>query len=114
PLTGISTRASAALRWLGAETPDLAKARAALEQIVDATHCTSAVVSSVRAMFKKDTSQRLPGDINDLIRTVLAIVQVDLQKNGVGLQTQLYERELVVEGDKVQLQQVVLNLIMNA
>jgi C4-dicarboxylate-specific signal transduction histidine kinase len=65
-------------------------------------------------MFRKDTSARLPVDINGLIVTVLAIVRIDLQKNGVELQTQLGERALVVEGDKVQLQQVVLNLVMNA
>jgi hypothetical protein len=65
-------------------------------------------------MFRKDTSERLPVDINGIILTVLAIVRIDLQKNDVELQTQLDERVSVVEGDKVQLQQVVLNLVMNA
>jgi signal transduction histidine kinase len=114
PLSGITTRASAALRWLRAETPNLDKAEAALEQIVAACHRASDIVTSVRAMFKKDTSERSPIDINDLILTVLAIVRVDLQKNDVELQTQLDEQVAVVEGDKVQLQQVVLNLVMNA
>jgi signal transduction histidine kinase len=65
-------------------------------------------------MFRKDTSERLPVDINEVIRAVLAIVPIDLQKNDVALQTQLDERISVVEGNKVQLQQVVLNLVMNA
>jgi signal transduction histidine kinase len=115
PLTGITTRASAALRWLRAETPNLEKAGAALEQIVSAGHRASDIITSVRAMFRKDTSERrLPVDINGIIRTVLAIVRIDLQKNDVELQTQLDERVPVVEGDNVQLQQVVLNLVMNA
>jgi signal transduction histidine kinase len=114
PLTGIVTRASAALRWLRADKPNLERAEAALEQILASSHRASDIVTSVRSMFRKDTSARLPVDINGLIVTVLAIVRIDLQKNGVELQTQLGERALVVEGDKVQLQQVVLNLVMNA
>jgi C4-dicarboxylate-specific signal transduction histidine kinase len=114
PLTGIAARASAALRWLSAETPNLEKVKAALEHIVTASHRAADIVTSVRAMFRKDTSERLPVDINGIILTVLAIVRIDLQKNDVELQTQLDERVSVVEGDKVQLQQVVLNLVMNA
>ncbi len=114
PLTGIATRASAGLRWLRAETPNLEKAGTALEQIVIASHSASDIITSVRAMFRKDTSERLPVDINGIILAVLAIVRIDLQKNDVELQTQLDERVSVVEGDKIQLQQVVLNLAMNA
>jgi C4-dicarboxylate-specific signal transduction histidine kinase len=114
PLTGIATRASAGLRWLRAETPNLEKAGAAFEQIVIASHRAGDIIASVRAMFRKDTSERLPVDINGIIRTVLGIVRIELQKNDVELQTQLVERVPVVEGDNVQLQQVVLNLVMNA
>jgi len=114
PLTGIATRASAALRWLGMETPNLEKARAALEQIVAASHRAADIVTSVRAMFKKDTSERLPVDVNRIISAVLAIVRIDLQKNGVELRTQLDESLFLIDGDEVQLQQVVLNLVMNA
>jgi C4-dicarboxylate-specific signal transduction histidine kinase len=114
PLTGIVTRASAALRWLRADKPNLERAEAALEQILASSHRASDIVTSVRSMFRNDTNARLPVDINGLIVTVLAIVRIDLQKNGVELQTELGERVLVLEGDKVQLQQVVLNLVMNA
>ena len=114
PLTGISTRASAALRWLRRETPNLEKAGAALEQIVAASHRAADIVTSVRAMFKKDTSERLPVDVNRLILAVLAIARIDLQKNGVELWTQLDDGISLIEGDAVQLQQVVLNLVMNA
>ena len=114
PLSGITTRAGAALRWLRAQPPNLENAGAALEQIIAAGHRASDIVTSVRSMFRKDTSERHPVDINRLILTVLAIVRIDLQKNGVELQTQLAEKIFVVEGDRVQLQQVVLNLVMNA
>ena len=114
PLAGITTRASAAIRWLAAETPDIDRVRAALTQIRDAGHRAADIITGVRAMFKKDASERLPIDINKVIQTVLAIVRIDLQRNGVELQTQIDEKALVVNGDKVQLQQVILNLAMNA
>jgi C4-dicarboxylate-specific signal transduction histidine kinase len=114
PLTGISTRASAALRWLRRETPDLDKVGAALEQIVAATHRATDVVTSVRAMFKKDASEKLPVDVNRVISGVLEIARIDLQRNGVEVRLQLDERISLIQGDKIQLQQVVLNLVMNA
>ena len=65
-------------------------------------------------MFKKGPSERVPTDINQIILTVLSIVRVELQQHSVDLQTQLNEHLPNVLGDKVQLQQVVLNLVMNA
>jgi signal transduction histidine kinase len=114
PLAGIVTRASAALRWLRAEKPNLEKAVAALESIVAAGLRAADIVASVRAMFKKDAPQKVSTDINQIVRTVLSIVRVELQKHGVELQTQLNEHLPTVQGDKVQLQQVILNLVMNA
>jgi C4-dicarboxylate-specific signal transduction histidine kinase len=114
PLAGINLQASAALRFLRRETPDLEEVGAALKSIVADGLRAGEIISSVRAMFRKDTGVRLPVDINGLIVTVLAIVRIELQKNSVELQAQFGEGDLVVEGDKVQLQQVVLNLVMNA
>jgi C4-dicarboxylate-specific signal transduction histidine kinase len=114
PLAGIATRASAALRWLRMEKPDIEKAQTALESIVAASHRASDIIASVRAMFRKGTRERVPIDINRIILTVLGLVRIDLKKNSVEVQTQLDEKVSVVEGDKVQLQQVVLNLVMNA
>src|SRR5262245_17027904 len=114
PLAGIATRASAALRWLRMEKPDIAKAETALESIVAASQRASEIIASVRAMFRKGTSEIAPIDMKTIILTVLGLVRIDLKKNGVELKTQLDEKASVVEGDKVQLQQVVLNLIMNA
>src|SRR5262245_58977766 len=114
PLAGIAARASAALRWLRMEKPDLEKVQTALESIVAASHRASDIIASVRAMFKKEPSERVPTDINQTILTVLSIVRVELQQHGIDLQTQFNEHLPTVLGDKVQLQQVVLNLVMNA
>jgi signal transduction histidine kinase len=114
PLAGIVTRASAALRWIRAEKPNLERAEAALEGIVAAGHRASDIITSVRAMFKKEAPQKASTDINQVIRIVLSIVRVELQKHGVELQTRFDEHLPIVQGDKVQLQQVVLNLVMNA
>jgi signal transduction histidine kinase len=114
PLAGIVTRAGAALRWIRAEKPNLERAEAALEGIVAAGHRASDIITSVRAMFKKDAPQKASVDINQIIRTVLSIVRVELQNHGVELQTRFDEHLPTVQGDKVQLQQVVLNLAMNA
>jgi signal transduction histidine kinase len=115
PLADIAARASAALRWIRAEKPDLEKAGAALEAIVAASHRAGDMVTSVRAMFKKEKApEKASIGINQIILTVLSIVRVELQKHGVELQTHLDEHLPPVQGDKVQLQQVVLNLVMNA
>jgi signal transduction histidine kinase len=114
PLAGMVTRANAALRWLRAEKPNLERAEAALQGIVDAGHRASDIITSVRAMFKKDAPHKESTDINQIIRTVLSIVRVELQKHCVQVDTRLDENLPTVQGDKVQLQQVLLNLIMNA
>src|SRR5262245_4886506 len=114
PLAGIATRASAALRWLRMEKPDIAKAETALESIVTASHRASNIIASVRAMFKKEPSERVPTDIDQIVLTVLSIVSVELEQHSVDVQTKLSEHLPTVLSDKVQLQQVVLNLVMNA
>jgi signal transduction histidine kinase len=114
PLTGISARASAALRWLAQEKPEIEKTRAALTHIVNASHRASEIVTSVRAMFRKDSGERLPVSINELILTVLALLRIELHKHGVEVVTQLDAALPRVECDRVQVQQVILNLVMNA
>jgi signal transduction histidine kinase len=114
PLTGIVARASAALRWISAETPDTDKIRNALLQIVSAGHRASEIITSVRAMFKKDSTQRSPVNINRLIATVLRIVQADLQNHQVTVLTQFGDQLAWISANQVQLEQVLLNLVMNA
>ena len=114
PLTGMVSSANAALRWLSAATPDLDRARSALTQIVSAGHRTSEIVRSVRAMFKRDMEDRRPFDMNDLIWTVLMLVEVDLERHKIGVETRLDRSLPKICGDYVQIQQVLLNLTMNA
>jgi signal transduction histidine kinase len=114
PLTGIVMQASAARQWLALREPRIEKARDALDQIESNGLRAGEIITSLRGMFKKETQARTPIDINKLIFTVLAIVRHELQKHGVELRTELDESVPALEGDRVQLQQVVLNLVMNA
>jgi C4-dicarboxylate-specific signal transduction histidine kinase len=114
PLTGIVVSASAARRWLALSEPSIEEAQDALNQIERDGHRAGEIITSLRGMFKKETQARKPIDINKLIFTVLAIVRHELQTHGVDLRTQLDESLPTLEGDRVQLQQVVLNLVMNA
>jgi C4-dicarboxylate-specific signal transduction histidine kinase len=114
PLTGIVMSASAARRWLALSEPSLEEARDALDQIERDGHRAGEIITSLRGMFKKETQARKPIAINKLIFAVLAIVRHELQKHGVELRTELDESLPALEGDRVQLQQVVLNLVMNA
>jgi C4-dicarboxylate-specific signal transduction histidine kinase len=114
PLTGIVMSASAARRWLALREPSIEEALDALDQIERDGHRAGEIITSLRGMFKKETQARKPIDINKLIFTVLAIVRHELQTHGVDLRTQLDESLPALEGDRVQLQQVVLNLVMNA
>jgi C4-dicarboxylate-specific signal transduction histidine kinase len=114
PLTGIVISASAARRWLALSEPSIEEARDALDQIERDGHRAGEIITSLRGMFKKETQARKPIAINKLIFAVLAIVRHELQKHGVELRTELDESLPALEGDRVQLQQVVLNLVMNA
>ena len=114
PLTGIVMRASAARRWLTAEKPNIDKARVMLDQIETAGHRASDIVANIKSMFKKDSNGKAEVDINALISTVLRLAYIDLRKHQIELQTELDDRLPPVLGNRVQLQQVILNLVMNA
>jgi C4-dicarboxylate-specific signal transduction histidine kinase len=114
PLTGIVIQAGAARQWLAWREPNIEKARDALGQIERDGLRAGEIIQTLRGMFKKETQARNLIDINKLIFTVLAIVRPELQKHGVELRTELDESVPTLEGDRVQLQQVVLNLVMNA
>ena len=112
PLAGIVANAQAALRWL--EKPNVEEVRESLNGIVSDGHRASDIVTNLRAMFKSDVQEKTLVDINKLVLSVLALARIDLQKHEIDLQTQLDDRIPEVLGNQVQLQQVVLNLVMNA
>jgi C4-dicarboxylate-specific signal transduction histidine kinase len=114
PITGIVTMANAALRWLSRENPDIGRAREAMNKVVAAGHQASDVITNVRGLFAKDTQEKVPTDINILIRTVLGLVYMDLRKHSIETNVNLSEQLPPVIGNEIQLQQVILNLMMNA
>jgi C4-dicarboxylate-specific signal transduction histidine kinase len=114
PLTAIVARASAARRWLTMENPDLEKALASLDAIKTASHRAGDIMTSMRATFTNDTTKISSIDINKLILTVLPIARLQLPMNDVELHTRLSEQLPPLKGDKVQLQQLILNLVTNA
>ena len=114
PLAAIVTNGNAGLRWLANATPDFDEVRAALQRVVSDGHRASQVIGTIRSMFKKDGQKKAPVNVNQLIQEVLGLMQGALQNQRVSLQSQLEAQPIQVLGDRVQLQQVILNLITNA
>jgi PAS domain S-box-containing protein len=113
PLAGVVTNASACLRWLAREVPNLDEARQAVQRIARDGKRASDVVARVRAMARKTTTEREPLDINEIVRGVVMVVEGELRKQHVALAVDYAGDLPVITGDRVQLQQVVLNLMMN-
>ena len=114
PLTGIVTMANAALRWLSNENPNIDRARETLNKVVAAGHHASDVITNVRGLFGKDKQEKTLTDLNELIRSVLVLVHIDLRKRNIETDVHLSEQLPPVTGNPIQLQQVILNLVMNA
>ena len=114
PLTAMVTTADAGLRFLDRSIPNLDKAKEAFKRIVADGHRAGAVVGSIRANFKSDVRERTSFDLNELIQEALALGRGDLQKHGIVVQAEPNRQLPEVRGNRVQLQQVLLNLIMNA
>jgi C4-dicarboxylate-specific signal transduction histidine kinase len=114
PLAAVVTNAQACLRWLALETPRPDEARAAVERIVRDSNRASEVIQRIRAVVKKSEPQMVALDINDVIREAISLEQREMLNRRVSLRTELASALPPVLGDRVQLQQVVINLVMNA
>jgi PAS domain S-box-containing protein len=114
PLAAIVTNGNAGMRWLDRPAPDLTEVRAALERMVSEGHRASEIISSIRAMFGKEQQQRKSVSIDDLIREVLSALLGDLKSCGITLRLELLDGVHPVEADRVQLRQVLFNLVNNA
>src|SRR5262249_52271113 len=114
PLAAMVMNAGTGLRWLAKNTPNVEKAAHALKNIVGDGNRASQVVVTLRAMFKKETSNRTFVDINDAIREVLTLLRIELEEHEVLTKAALKEGLPGVMADRVQLQQVIFNLVTNA
>ena len=114
PISAIIMNANAGLRWLAKADPDVDEARAVLKQIVADGHRTGEVIANIRAMFGQDRREKTLVRVNDLIGGVLALVRGELESHHVSLRYEMPEGLPEVMVERVQLQQVLLNLIMNA
>jgi PAS domain S-box-containing protein len=114
PIAATVTNAQAALRWLDARLPDLEETRQAVARIVSDGIRAGEVVDRIRALIKKVPARRDRFGINDAIMDVVALTRSELSSHGVSLQTQFAQGLPLIQGDRVQLQQVMLNLIVNA
>jgi signal transduction histidine kinase len=113
PLAAIATNASACLRWLDQGEPDLGEARSAVSRIVRDAGRAGDVIRGLRALVAKSGPHVTRFDIDDAIEEVLVLTRSELQQHDVALQTRLSAKGQKILGDRVQLQQVLLNLIMN-
>jgi len=113
PLAAIVTNGDACMRWLAAEPPNLERARDSVTRIISEGSRASEVIKRIRALSKKTSLQRSVLGINEVIQDVLALVGTELVKNRIVLNCELKPDLPPVLGDRVQLQQVVLNLIVN-
>ena len=114
PLAAIVANGNAALRWLRKTPPEVAEAVANINQIVSNGHRAGEVVASIRGLFKKDEHAKVLLDVNAVIREVLELLQGELSSKRVSVHTKLNRNLPQILADRVQLQQVVLNLVTNA
>lgn len=114
PIGAAVNNARAALNWLGAQPPDLEEVRQTLGEIVNDGMRASDVISRIRALSRKAPPLREEMAINGAVLDVIALTRGEMVKNGIKVRTQLAERSPLIQADRVQLQQVLLNLIINA
>jgi len=114
PLTGLVNSGNACLRWLSGETPNVEAARRSVERMVGNASRAGEVISRIRAMVRKSPPKRDWLSINDTVLEVIALIRGEVQRNRVSLHTELSSQVPLVYGDRIQLQQVILNLFMNA
>jgi PAS domain S-box-containing protein len=114
PLSAIIASGNAGLRWLTRKDPDLDEVQKVLQGIVDDGLRAADIITSIRGMFRKDNHERLLLSVNDLVREVLTLIHGDLERRQIILRSEFHEALPKITGERVPLQQVLLNLIMNA
>jgi PAS domain S-box-containing protein len=113
PLAAVITNGNASLRWLAAPTPNVDEAREAVQRIIRDGHRAGDVIQRVRALLRKTGPQKAWLDLNDVIQEVRTLAQSEVHRHRVVLRTELAAGLPPVLGDRIQWQQVLLNLVMN-
>src|SRR5262249_12448889 len=114
PLAGLVSSGGACLRWLAGETPNLEAARRSIERMINDASRAGEILSRIRAMARKSPPQKDSLNINEIVMEVVALVRAEFQRNNISLHIELSPDLPVVRADRIQLQQVMLNLTMNA
>jgi PAS domain S-box-containing protein len=114
PIAAVATSAAAGLSWLKAEPPNLDEVRAILDYIAKDAQRAGDVMNRIRALARKAPLRMARFDVNEAVLDVIALTRTELVRHGVSLQTRLATGLPLIEGDRIQLQQVILNLILNA
>jgi PAS domain S-box-containing protein len=114
PLAAVVANAAACLRWLDREPPDLKQARSTMESIIKDGNRAGEVTQRVRAFVNKTTNQKIPLPINDVVNEAVTLVQHELFSHRISLRVELTPVLGIVLADRIQLQQVILNLVINA
>jgi PAS domain S-box-containing protein len=114
PIGATVTNAQAALRWLDRRPPDMEEVRQAIARIVKEGKRAGDVIARIRDLIKKAPPRKDSVDINEAVREVIALARGEAVKNGVSMQTRLADDLPIIHGDRVALQQVILNLTINA
>jgi C4-dicarboxylate-specific signal transduction histidine kinase len=113
PLSAIVNNGSACMRWLASQEPNLDEAREAARRIIRDGSRAGEIITRIRALLRKANTEKSPLDVNQTIRDVITLTRNELTGKGVALRMELASSLPHVLGDRVQLQQVILNLIMN-
>jgi C4-dicarboxylate-specific signal transduction histidine kinase len=113
PIAAALTDANTCLRWLTRDQPDLEEAREAASRMVKDASRAAEIVSRIRVLFKKGTPQRELVDINQIIREMVALMRGEATRHSISVQTELAGDLPQLVGDRVQLQQVLMNLMIN-
>jgi C4-dicarboxylate-specific signal transduction histidine kinase len=114
PISAVVTNEQAALRWLDMQPPDLREVRRALGRIADDGRRAGELIGRIRALIAKAPARKERLEINSIVLEVIAVTGTEMHRNGISLRTRLAPDLPLIQGDRVQLQQLMLNLISNA
>jgi PAS domain S-box-containing protein len=114
PIAAAATDANTCLRWLTRDQPDLEEARAAASRVVKDAARAAEIMSRIRSLFKKEISQRELVDVNDILQGMIELLRSEATRYSISVRTELSDDLPQIMGDRVQLQQVTMNLIINS